>query len=252
MGHTQTFIDGKKAPSVTDITSVLSPNGKVEALMNWAAKHSTLKAKLVVDPEFDLANVSDKMLEYARLSRDTFWFNHEQLQETARREGCEFHELIEDHFNGKESFLSPLLAQWGEANSFAPVKWETKVISKQFGYGGTFDCVGFHNGVLSVDDWKKANKLYITYLLQLVGYAQAYWETFGERIYRGVLVRFYETSTEAKRYQKLDKGNGRFLYTFEGSCMRIEEVVYENLMSYFPYFEMALKLHNFFEGKRYA
>ncbi len=74
---------------------------------------------------------------------------------------------------------------WWQKQPYQVTALEQKVVSKKYKFHGTFD------GVLSdtIVDWKFSNSEDHFRILQLAGYAQAYFEQTGIRIKKGLIVQ---------------------------------------------------------------
>jgi hypothetical protein len=120
--------------------------------------------------------------------------------------------------------------EWYKTSNLTPISMEPEdaVISKTYGYQGTWDFIGRKDGTILVADWKTSNQLYDTVGLQLAAYAQLYGESQGwtrQHIWRtipnGLAVRIDKKT--AKVYTK----------------------VYTDLVFYFDVFESLLLPYQF-------
>lgn len=158
MPHTETIIDGILYPSVT---TVLGHPPK-PWLERWRAKWGV------------------------RAERKTA---------AANAIGTAFHEGAEGLLwgrnvlaHGRVHNMLSRFEQWLDGVHLLPVETELKVISRKYGYAGTLDAIAEQDGKLVIFDWKTGAGLYPDMELQLSAYAQAYEETTGKKIKRGVIV----------------------------------------------------------------
>lgn len=119
----------------------------------------------------------------------------------AGRIGTRFHEGVEalvwgrvysvDENNRRLYGMLARFEEWREASGFKPEKTELHVVSRLYGYQGTFDATGYlasHPKRLVLFDWKTSNAIYPEMQLQLAAYALALKEQTGVDIKYGVIV----------------------------------------------------------------
>lgn len=168
MGHTPTIIDGKEAPSVTQITGILNK----PKLNKWVAYVGTKEAE----------RISGEAAERGRTL-------HSYIERFMKGET-----LV---FCGEDQELRPIFRAWFDwwrESKYWCVSQEIKVISKKYKYGGTFDAIIERGDVacpvdITLVDWKFSNTNDHFRWLQLAGYAQAYFEQSGIKIKRGMILR---------------------------------------------------------------
>lgn len=98
-----------------------------------------------------------------------------------------------------EASLSPIvrpyIAAWQRfrlESGFKPIELERAVYSAQYRYAGTFDRIGWLNGLVVLLDIKVVRQLQPAVSLQTAAYAQAAHETFGARIAARYAVKLYD------------------------------------------------------------
>lgn len=177
--------DGNKLPSVTTILDRTKPQEKRIALENWKRRVGHERAQQITT---EAANRGTRMHSYLehyvingtqkdRGNNPFSWPSH-AMAETVIREGL--HKVTEF---------------WGtEVPLYFPAI-----------YAGTTDCVGLHEGVPSILDFKQTNRPKRTewiedYFLQLAAYAEAHNEVHGTKIRRGVILMCAKPETD-------DQGN---------------------------------------------
>lgn len=163
MGHTPTIINGKEAPSVTQITGILNK----PKLNKWVAYVGTKEAD----------RISGEAAERGRTL-------HSYIERFMKGET-----LV---FCGEDQELRPIFRAWFDwwrESKFQCYAQEIKVISKKYNYGGTFDAIIFNEKGRILVDWKFSNTNDHFRWLQLAGYAQAYFEETGTKIKKGKIVR---------------------------------------------------------------
>jgi hypothetical protein len=107
--------------------------------------------------------------------------------------GTRVHAAIDQIIHGKEPEMTPDIKpaidsflSWQDENKIKIELGDTKIGSRLFGYGGSLDFVGFHNGEPVIFDIKTTKKrkdkphgVYDEYALQLAAYRNAFKETYG-------------------------------------------------------------------------
>src|ERR1700682_3318259 len=176
MSHTETYVDGVWHPSVSTIIGA-EPKPWLQA---W---------------------------------RDKWGYLAEAKVTAANKIGTEFHRCVEGYLMSGEYRVSPDFSIQmqnrihGMMESF--VNWATmvdgdihetelKVISRQHKYSGTLDAVGTFNRKPMLYDWKTSSKIYNEMQIQLVAYAQAYFEQTGIRIKEGLIVHVSKEKPDFK------------------------------------------------------
>jgi hypothetical protein len=165
--------DGSKVPSVTTILDKTKPQEKRDALERWKKSVGVERAQQITT---EAANRGTRMHSYL-----------EHYVKTG-----DMKELPGNPFAQPSWFMAAqvILEGLGNVNEF----WGVEVPVYYSGlYAGTTDCVGVHNNLPSIMDFKQTNKPkrreYIEdYFLQLCAYAQAHNEMHGTDIKRGVIL----------------------------------------------------------------
>lgn len=124
----------------------------------------------------------------------------------AKAIGDKFHDATEDLVWGKEvgvddRRLHGMLLRTEEfikSHGFVPLHTELHVVSHKYVYQGTLDAIGTASvmdpktlkvkRMLVLVDWKTSSGIYPDMALQLVAYAEAYFEQTDERIDTGLIV----------------------------------------------------------------
>lgn len=177
--------DGSKLPSVTTILDATKPEEKKKALNEWRNKVGHERAQQITT---EAASRGTRMHTYLegyvkdgtlkeRGSNPFSWASH-AMAEVVIREG-----------------LSKVNEFWGiEVPLYFPDI-----------YAGTTDCVGVHQGVESILDFKQTNKpkrkeWIEDYFLQLAAYAEAHNELHGTKINRGVVLMCVKPDLDQQNY----------------------------------------------------
>ena len=165
--------DGNRLPSVTTILDRTKPEEKRQALQAWRNRVGPAQAQAITT---EAANRGTRMHTYLehyvrngeireRGSNPFSWASH-VMAETVIDQG-----------------LSQVTEYWGiEVPLYFPQV-----------YAGTTDCVGLHQGVPAILDFKQSNRpkreeWIEDYKLQLAAYAEAHNEVYGTKIQRGVIL----------------------------------------------------------------
>lgn len=220
-----------KLEELSGVTGVVKIVDKSAALMPWAVKKAMLKLRALAIQEHLGPDGCIQMFEAEldKLIEEAKKADREEL-EAAGETGHDAHswieQLIKAILSENRSRELEVLAKLPEDERAAAccvgavewmvkhnVRWlstERKVFSLQHKYAGTMDglclvdscddrlccpCAFAHR--LSVADWKTSNYLYLTYLMQVAAYQQAYEEETGEKI-------------EDRWILRLDKDDGEF------------------------------------------
>lgn len=187
-----------RLPSVTTILQVISKPG----LYAWQAAQGTRKAKIIMAKLHQMAPLlHDSMI--AELGDEFFKDGKEQAAEAADY-GTRAHAIIELVLKGdadeaarrmKEAPTQTQQAvgsflKWRDREKFEPIKTESVLYSKKFGYAGTADVIGKTRNGITLGDWKTSKAIYPEYSLQTVAYKYAAEEMTGEHIPNIVIYRF--------------------------------------------------------------
>jgi hypothetical protein len=163
------WLDGKRIPSVTTITSNVKVGG-IEPLLSWA----------------------NRMGQEGK--------HHREEANKAADAGTCAHDMIEAYVKGYEFDPEPYtyealdtakpcfdaFKEWANQTQLELIESEVSLISERYGYGGTFDALAV-NGRLILGDWKTASGVYPDNLLQLAAYKQLWEENYPDRPIEGGL-----------------------------------------------------------------
>lgn len=164
------------------------------------------------------------------------WANKEGLEGRSYREslqraadaGTAAHSMIESDINGipfdpspyppdilskaENCFLNYL--EWKDTVAFRPVHTELSLVSEEYQYGGTLDCVAEIKGRLALFDWKSSNGVHQEYLIQLGAYGHLWKETQGTDLTGYYLLRIEKEggSWEFRYWQDVSIGFEVFKY----------------------------------------
>ena len=173
--------DGKRLPSVTTILDRTKPEEKRIALENWKRRVGHEQAQQITT---EAANRGTRMHTYL----EHYIINGVHKDRGTNPFGWSSHAMAETVIrNGL-----------GKVTEF----WGTEVPLYFPGiYAGTTDCVGMHEGVEAIMDFKQTNKpkreeWIDDYKLQLAAYAQAHNEVYGTQIRRGVILMCVKPSVD--------------------------------------------------------
>lgn len=163
LAHSECVIDGVWYPSVT---TILSDRPK-PWLQKWREKWGVL---------------ADRKVKAACDIGDAF---HAATEKLARRE------WVDEPHNRRLAGMLRRIDTWLTSEGFNPVDQELHLVSYAYKFSGTLDATGYLAGnrkELVLVDWKTSSGIYGDMGLQLVAYAQAYFEKTGIRIKRGLIV----------------------------------------------------------------
>jgi genome maintenance exonuclease 1 len=165
--------DGRKLPSVTTILDRTKPAEKRQALENWRRRVGHEKAQQITT---EAANRGTRMHSYL----EHYVINGSHKDRGTNPFGWASHAMAEKVI---QEGLCRVTEFWGT---------EVPLYFPQI-YAGTTDCVGLHEGIESILDFKQTNRPKKTewiedYFLQLAAYAEAHNEVYGTRIRRGVIL----------------------------------------------------------------
>ena len=183
-------------PSVTGFLGIIAK----PALVPWAKREA-------------LSVVQDELMKRlggqnsATITLDKSWIENilrdsrrrpDQLKDAAADLGTKAHALIDRIVRGEQvaeipaEIEAPVKAfqQWWAKSGIELVLGDTRVASRQYGYGGSLDALGRRNGKLVLIDWKTSTAIYTEYALQAAAYAQAFKETYGVACSEAFIVRF--------------------------------------------------------------
>jgi len=173
--------DGNRLPSVTTILDRTKPAEKRQALEDWKKRVGHDRAQQITT---EAANRGTRMHSY---------LEHWVINGVHRDRGT-------NPFSWSSHAMADVVIHQGlnKVDEF----WGTEVplYFPQI-YAGTTDCVGRHEGVEAIMDFKQTNRPKRTewiedYFLQLAAYAEAHNEVYGTRIRRGVILMCVRPETD--------------------------------------------------------
>lgn len=161
----------------------------------------------------DCRDVSAKACEAGHIAHNLveLWIHAsegEQLnlsRKTPRKIASENKTTMDIAKQGHKSFQAFL--RWVELNKFYLWKTEEPLVSEEYNYGGTLDCVGEVNGKLCLLDWKTSKALYPEYLLQLAAYGMLWNEWYDQPIEEYHLLRFDKATGDFQHFYTADLTN---------------------------------------------
>lgn len=248
MPHTETYINGVRYPSVTEISSIAMGG---DWLLKYYAKNGLAKANAILEAlslRRDQIPITPEIVAKYRLTVDDFWKDAEVMKTEAAERGSNKHEVFEaamGAFMGKGDFptdpYTVALRSWVVTRGLTPLAFEKKVITEKHGFGGTFDALFKTTGGREVVvDWKFTNRLKSNYILQLAGYDLA----LGGPKRSGYILRLAEHVKDAKATAIKPSANGT-MFVFEGSKVFLEEMFVEDLSKHHETFLACKKVLEF-------
>lgn len=167
--------DGTRVPSVTTILGVLNK----PALLDWAWKMGTqgLDYKAVRDDAAGVGTLAHYLI-LCHLKGETPDTSEYSAQDIDRAENC----LIKYY-------------DWQDEHAIKPVIVETPLVSEEWGYGGTVDCLAELNGELILIDHKTGKAIYPEMFYQLAAYRELLKEN-GHDITNARILRIGRDDTE--------------------------------------------------------
>lgn len=192
MPHKPVIIDGERYPSVTEISSIgEDPQG----LINWYRDN-------------------------------TKEFCEKRTEESAQR-GRDFHDAVEDWFDGKglpkNDLEDPVNAviSWVLSVGFKPQALEEYVECSRELYGGTLDAWGYIDEEPVLIDWKLTGRISKKHIIQPVGYLLGLADN-GMEVLQYRIVRPYKLNKPAKE-TKIEELKNTTKYSFKDSLWYVEE-----------------------------
>ena len=191
-------IDGEESFYV-GATTILGGIDK-PALVNWAAKCTAdyFLKRLKQSTKWNLD------LLYRRAKKD-----HRFIKEKAARFGSTFHSLMDTPTTEIPEGFETIMKSanlWLKNNRMKLVQGDTMVVSKKYGYGGSFDAIyQDEKGKLVLIDFKSGKSIFESYGAQVAAYIRASLEVFNlSDLPRGLVVRFSKDSVEYEEREVLD------------------------------------------------
>lgn len=156
---------GQRVPSVTSIISQWGISK--QPLMYWAWKQGEKGIPLSEKPEADVGTIAHMMID-ADVKGKPLDLSKFKIELIEQARPC-FNNFIE----------------WRDSHKFKAVETEISLISEQYQYGGTIDCIAQIDGKLSICDWKTSKEIYEDYLVQIASYGQLWLENFPDHTLEG-------------------------------------------------------------------
>jgi len=181
-------IDGKKYPRVTAILNIIHR----PELERWRGELGNIEADRIRD---DMAAIGTSLHNICRL------FNRDQSFEIPAR--SQIGQMFETY------------RQWFETAIDTVIETEQLVVSRKFGYAGTFDLLAVLKGdtTPSVIDLKTSKDFWPTMALQLAAYREALLEE-GKKVDRRLVIRIDKLETgklQIKEYSQHARDFNAFL-----------------------------------------
>ena len=190
--------EGKRLPSVTTVLGILDK----PALINWAWKCGL--------DGLDYKNVRDNAADIGTLA-------HKMIMCHLTHTECDTSEYSPDDVSKAEnSFIKYL--EWEMENPIEPVLVEKPLVSDEYGYGGTIDCLAKLNGDLVLIDHKTGKAIYTDMFYQLSAYEQLLKEN-GYAIINSRILRIGRDETEGFE-QRIMKDLSKHFELFK-NCLSI-------------------------------
>ncbi len=149
---------GQRVPSFSTIKSQWGISTR--PLMIWANKQGLSGFDLSHKPEADIGTICHLMIDADVKDKDLDLTPYDKA-------------LIESARIAYGSY-----EEWRSRHDFQPVETELSLVSEEYQYGGTLDCIAMVDGKLSLLDWKTGKEVYEDHILQVVAYAQLWNENF--------------------------------------------------------------------------
>jgi len=174
--HTMyTLADGTVVPGVTTVLQVLSK----PALVTWANKLGLagIDSTKFMDEKAAIGDLAHQMIaDYLRgVQTDTSEYSKQQIDQAE---------------NAVLSFL-----EWAKYKRISPIFLEEPMVSEQYRFGGTPDCLALINGELTLLDIKTSAAIFPEMLIQIAAYRQLVIER-GHTPYKLIILRVGRTADE--------------------------------------------------------
>ena len=199
-------LDGVTLPSVTTILGIVNK----PALVPWANAQGREAVEDELAPRGGdtlTRPMLDRALEQAKARP---W----RTKKEAADFGSETHKIIEGLLAGTAPKIPARQSQavrnfqaWQSLHNISLELTEVSVYSVEHGYAGTFDAMGWIDGLPVVCDWKTSKGLYMETALQLAAYANAYEELGGAPAHRAFGLRLGKAQPEFEAKEVLDIGD---------------------------------------------
>ena len=150
---------GENVPSFSAINSQWGEGSK--GLQYWYWKKGKDGLDFNEMPEADIGTIVHKMIDYEvkkGKELDLSQFPMDQVEQAKQAKA---------NWN-----------EWKDTNRFEPFQTELSLISEEYQFGGTIDCVALINGKLSILDVKTGKEMYASHVVQLEAYKNLWIENF--------------------------------------------------------------------------
>ena len=182
--------EGKAVPGVTTIAGRFKDSG---GLLYWACE----QGKAIQRGE--ISNLYDKRDQAADSGTLAHNFVEAHIKKQDLPDFSQYpEEIVNQAWKGYENYLN-----WESMTKVEIIEVEIPLVSEEYQFGGTPDCIIKFNGELALGDFKTSNSVYVDYLLQLAAYNQLWHENYPDRPLKGGfhLLRFgKETADFAHHY----------------------------------------------------
>ena len=147
-----TLKDGTTIPGVTTILSILNK----PALVSWANKLGLqgIDSTKYVDEKAAIGTLAHEMIADYLRGKETDTSEYSKVQ-------------IDQAENAVLAFF-----EWEKTHHIEPIMVEKSLVSEQYQFGGTIDCLGKINGNLHLLDFKTSRGIFPEMLVQLAAYRQ--------------------------------------------------------------------------------
>lgn len=157
-----------KGERVSGVTTIISQNlGWNKQQLMWWANQMGLEGK--------------NHREVAEKAADAGTIAHELIELSIKKGGRAVSEIFPDYQRDFKEIIDKAetcylnFLDWKSQVHFKPIHTEIHLVSEQYQYGATPDCIAEINGKLSLFDWKTSNGVYPDMLIQLAAYKEV-WE----------------------------------------------------------------------------
>ena len=161
--------------------------------------------------------------------------NYRETSQKAADAGTIAHYLVECDIKGKKPDTSQYPKElvdkaetcylnyidWKDTVNFKLVESEISIVSEQYRYGSTIDCIAEIKGKLALFDWKSSGGVYSDYLIQIAAYKENWQENNPDRPLSGIYLL------------RIDKENAAWAFHY-----------WESLPDAWEAFKYLLKLHD--------
>jgi len=192
-----TLQDGTPAPGVTTVLGVINK----PALVKWANNLGLqgIDSSKYVDEKAAIGTLAHRMIADYLRNEETDTSEYSKVQ-------------IDQAENAVLSFF-----KWEETHHITPILIEEPLVSEQFHFGGTIDCLGQINDNLCLLDFKTSKGIFPEMMIQVTAYRQLLVE-HGHKVDQTTILRIGRTDDEGfeeRLVNELDKRWQIFLHCLE-------------------------------------